>query len=264
MNQLLIDAYHYHRQRAVKAPTALARAKEDVATGKRRYPHSCDPARVYGGSWQRLEDVPRYGGSRAYYSDDWPDGWRNLGNVGEIRSDPYRGQPVDHNGWYTDDDCQDETIAGYVLQLPARKGKPVYVPGTAHSGCDGVTLYPLDQYDDIAECARAADRYAEIEAEHERDYNRAWRAGQEAGDLNREARELRQEILQICSDLRVARLQVQDDVKLTDGFAVGRLCAIARGKVQSLLEDMYKAREERDELRSDYGREAAFAEGYDE
>jgi len=266
MDQNLIDAYRWHRQQypSYRATRAIEYARKDVAEGKKRYPHSAK--HQYSGNWQSLESMSRYG-SRAYYCDDWPDGWRNLGNVGEIRTEStYRGRYVDHNGWYTDDDYG-ETIAGYVLQLPARNGSPLYVPGTKQSDCDRVTLYPLDHYDDIGECARAADRYGELSAEQERDYQRAWRAGTEAAEKNQEAIELRREIITVCRDLRLARstlrIRAPSDPWLSwQGAAIERLCGIARDKVQSLLTDLYKAREERDELRDNYGREAAFLEGF--
>jgi hypothetical protein len=174
MDQKLLQNYRALRQltwnrhgRIVPRFTAIGayrQAIEDTLNRKERYPSS-NP--FYFGSWQ-----DHYlGTDRAYYMDSFPEGWRNLGNVGKIPD-----RPVNHTGWFTDDDCG-ESIYGVVLQLPTRHGKPFYIPGIAWTGNDGVSCYPLVNYDNIRECARAADQIAEREAEEERDYQRAWQAG---------------------------------------------------------------------------------------
>lgn len=178
MEQALMNAYRWHRQHGTHATRAVEYARDDMNKGKARYPHSVSKFGFCEGNWQSLESMER-NVSRAYYCNDWP-AWRNLGNVGEIKTEStYRGRFVEHTGWYVQDDGGD-TIAGYVLQLPSRNGSPVYIPGMRQTDYDGVTIYPLDQYDEISACARAADRIAENAAEKERDYERAWRAGTDA------------------------------------------------------------------------------------
>lgn len=76
---------------------------------------------------------------------------------------------LNHTGWFTDD-LEHALAVGQVLQLPARNGVAQYVPAVVFTESDGITVYPLDRYDDPKECARAADSYAEQLAEEEREY----------------------------------------------------------------------------------------------
>lgn len=255
VNQALQDAYRYWRQTypRVWATIAFKEAIKDVVEGRKRYPHS--PGYKYGGNWQPLDSMkPRQ--SRAYYCDEWPEGWRLVGRADEVERNAGYSRSIDHTGWYTRDDGDNgNTIAGYVLRLPHGR----LIPGYRASGWDGVTLYPLDQYDDLMECARAADHYAERVAEDERDYNRAWDAGQEAGDADERAKELRREVIQVCSDLRTARREIGHGSE-----ALTRLCGVAREKVADLLEQLQELRQKRDQLRDDVPARlmGAFNEGF--
>jgi hypothetical protein len=262
----LAQAYLYHRQHnpRARADGCIHLARKDVAAGKSRYPNPVGAA--YGGQWQPLDSMPRYASryDRAYYCDEWPLGWRVAGRADEV----YDGRAIDHKGWYTDDEGDGGTIAGYVIRLPHGH----LIPGTRHSEWDGVTIYPLASFDDANECARAADGYAERTAEHERDYNRAWQAGRKAEELTESAIGNRREILTICHDLRIVRLTGDaagyvaqpsgaSGIKWIDTReSVARLCALARDRVKSLLADMQDAREERDKLRDDYGTQSGFIE----
>lgn len=259
----LAQAYLF-RRRGFDARLSLIMARQDLAAGIKRYAPAANWRAMAGGNWQRLADMPRYRSptDRAYFCDEWPSGWRLVGRADSIGDRP---RAVDHSGWYTEDDGDSGTLTGYVLQIPARDGVAQYVPGTRHSDQDGVTLYPLDRCDDATECARAADRYAEIAAESERDYQRASSAGFRASELNEESIAARREILTICRDLRIARkalkpriLPQRDNVN----GAIVRLCAIARGEVNSLLRAMRKARIERDKLVDNYGNDSAFREEF--
>ena len=112
---------------------------------------------------------------------------------------------IDHTGWYLDPDGWGETVSGVVYQLPARNGRARYLAGYADPwNCDsdgrGPCLLSLDIFEaepeycesgfwyDGAEDARheaaiRADEIARVMAEHEREYQEAWRAGQEARSL---------------------------------------------------------------------------------
>jgi hypothetical protein len=121
-------------------------------------------------------------------------GLRLVGLVHEI------APAVDHNGWYLDDDCVD-TVSGVVYQVTGKRGAARYVVGYADPWNDGPACLDLvviegERRDSdwetnygLREAACAADGYAERMAEREREYQSAWRAGQEARDLAIEARE---------------------------------------------------------------------------
>lgn len=94
-------------------------------------------------------------------------------------------------GWYMDptgDYGRDGTdlAVGYVLQLPSREGLPLYVPAIlddVNPDCYVVDFHNM--HDDKVECARDADRMAELYAEREREY----RIAQGAEDRIAESRE---------------------------------------------------------------------------
>lgn len=270
----LHNAFRYHRQQAPRirrAETALKLAREDVAAGRRRYPNTGKPS---FGVWE--SSVPGFPGrysaglsytDRAFYMDSFPDGWRNLGNVGEIRTEStYRGRYVEHTGWFTTDDGFGDTVFGVVLQLPARNGECQYFPGVQWSGQDGVTAYPLDRYDNIGDAARAADQIAEKLAEEERDYQRAWRAGVNAAEHDANAKNLRKQIVTIISDLRVARRAIDPSIDggTDEDNALLRLCDCVRNKVSDLLDEMREERAARDKLRDEVPNSLsdAFKEGF--
>lgn len=157
---------------------------------------------------------------------------------------------IDHRGWFTDE-FQDETYRGIVYQLPARHGVSQYVYGYADPNNDGCALLCFNVETDKLEAARQADRFAEIFAEYARDYNRASSAGQQYRDLDDEIKEMRKEALTIAAEMRAARVaKVQAPT----------ICATLRDKVMSLYRSIQKARKERRELMSDFGRSEGFAE----
>lgn len=246
MNKRLTDSYLYHRQRGMTARAAFEAARQD---GTPRYPNMGKP---YDGNWQPLEHTAR-SRSRAYYSPEWP--FKHIGRTDEVgREHGTRDRSLlNTRGFYTDDDCTG-TLEGHVLKLPGQRG---FVPATRHTEWDGVTVYPLDRSDDPLEAAHAAYGYAERDADKERDYQRAWQAGSNAGYCNEEAIRLRREIIQTCADLRHTRHM---GIGATD--TVERLCEILRSAIRSKLADLYRARRERDQLKDEYGSSSAFAEGY--
>lgn len=238
----LVDSYRWYRQQnprdhgghasAYPAKLSLAMARSDVAKGTKRYPHAGKP---YAGQWQGLDTMPRNTDSRAYYCDTWPDGLRD-------RGDAHKLARIGHTGWYADS-FQDSLVIGRVLQMPARNGKPVYVPGTYSTGSDGVTLYLLDHYDEESDCALAADRYAEHAAEIEREYDEAWQAGARAADHDEEAKRSRSALL--------AKLAAFREVRNT-----------MREIAAEVLAEICESRGKRDKLRSDWRSSDAFNEGF--
>jgi hypothetical protein len=104
--------------------------------------------------------------------------WREVGNADDIA----RG--IQHRGWFTDE-FESEVFRGIVYRLPSRKGSPVYFVGYADpNNPDCARGEVRTDLDDDADAARAADSVAEQCAEREREYQSAWRLGQDfAGHL---------------------------------------------------------------------------------
>jgi hypothetical protein len=265
----LAQAFLYHRQEGAKAPAALRYARQDVAAGKARYAETPREARLpdggparfipFGGVWQKPETMPRFTSAdrREFYCDNWPEGWRDLGDAHEVN------RRMDNTGWYVSVHM-DEVCRGRVLQIPARDGVPQYVPGTYNTECDGVTLYPLDRYEEPEEAARAADGYAERSAEVQREHNEAWNAGQDAMRAGEEAREARKEALGILADLRTARNAVAAYFTGDDRAAAERLCGTLRNRALALVDGWREARDKRDSIISEWRNREGFADGYGE
>jgi hypothetical protein len=263
-------AYLWHRRADESnlrrnARLALDFARRDVAAGTRRYPPP-DAGCAHAGTWQRPEDMKRYATARdrAYYSDAFP--FPEEPNSDRIKVERWRDL---EDGWYTDPDVG-ETMRGHVLRLRTPEGLR-FVPGVSDSGSDGVTCYPLDWHETAEDAARAADRYAEISAEAEREYREAWRFGERAANLKTEAAAIRGGIIATVSDLRAARRAVGTDapesvrgILADSGAAMARLCAKVRAEVQRELNSLYDLRTRRDALVSEWGSADGFGDGYGE
>lgn len=161
---------------------------------------------------------------------------------------------LNHEGWWTrdDGDNNDEVYRGVVYQLPARNRTELYVFGYADPNNDGCALLCFgDITDDKEQAARNADRFAEIVAEHERDYHRAWDAGRRYEYLADKIKDLRKEALTISTEMRAARkAQV----------IAPTICATLRGQIMSLYLRIQHARKTRAELLADFGRCEGFTE----
>jgi hypothetical protein len=143
---------------------------------------------------------------------------------------------LNHKGWYIRDEDYGEVYRGVVYQLPARHGLPQYVYGYADPCNDDCALICFDVEADKADAARAADRFAEIFAEHERDYDRAASAKQHYDDLADEVKRLRAEALAVGRGMRA---------DLDMDAACERVC---RDKIKSCYRAIQQARKERAEL----------------
>jgi hypothetical protein len=159
-----------------------------------------------------------------------------------------------HQGWFTYDDGDrgGEVLRGIVYRLPARDGKEQYVYGYEDPNNDDCALICFEAEDTAERAARAADRFAEIFAEAERDYHRAWDAGQRCRSIDEEVKEIRSETLALGAEMRAARrLAVR----------VPMICNVLREKIASNYRSIVKLRKERDELVSNYRRDEAFKDG---
>ena len=157
-----------------------------------------------------------------------------------------------HTGWYTNE-FQDETLRGVVLQLPARHGKPVFLAAYAaygdpcNKGAYQVDCSELfigeDSEGETAkrDAARAANSFAEHEAEKRHEYQEAWHAGTHWHDLGEDIATQRRETLALFSELRKARQTLKGD-------ELPALCAMIRAQILSAVESIRKAREEREKI----------------
>jgi hypothetical protein len=178
-----------------------------------------------GGCWQSLDQMPRFASAndREYYCDKWPNGIRDLGDAHEIAS-------LRHTGWYGDS-FQYNLVKGRVLQLPARKGVPQYVAGIYETQCDGVTLWPLDTFEDKQDAARSSDRRAENYAEKAREHDAEFQAEQETEELKERIAEIRIEIRALVREMKAHRA-------VSDAPSI---CATLRASIAGLRRESHKA-----------------------
>ncbi len=165
-------------------------------------------------------------------------GLRLVGFADEVaRAEGRRG--IDHKGWYTDDEFQDEVLRGVVYQLPARHGLTTYIYGYADPNNDDCALLCFDPTTHKRDAARAADRFAEIFAEDERDYRRADHARERYDNLADDIKEARTTALTIAAEMRAAK---------RSGIKAPTICTTLRSEILSLWHSIKKARKERAEL----------------
>lgn len=266
MNELLLNAYRFHRAynkigasingRKVSRLTchhawhALNLARADVAAGKARYPRGSYGAVCWQPGKPGIAWVQNVDGA----------GLRHIGNV-EAESHGGRiWSNRDSCGWYSDND-QNETIYGVVYQLPGRDGKARFVAGYASADdCDGLptldfgSIYESDEssganysddvasYDGARDAARTADSMAQHAAESEREYQSAWQAGSRFAELAETVTESRKSALVLLAERRRAATAGK-------GASYLAICGAIRDKVESLLESISEARQERAKLK---------------
>lgn len=236
------------------AADALEQARRDVKVGHIRYPLPTTGRGVTRG-WNRECNGGRW------VEDLKAAGLRFVGYADELAA-------LRHTGWYTEDGgMSGESLRGVVLQLPGKGRRARYVAAYADPCNDGayrvdVSRRALFEGEEGAEGARydagardaamAADAFAEVNAERERDYNRAWQAGQEWATAGEEVKRARGELLAILAERR----QVA-------GVTAPTLCEVIRDKVASLLSEIREARKQREKLAQEQWPQyyAAFNEG---
>jgi hypothetical protein len=159
-------------------------------------------------------------------------GLRHVGKASDIVR-------IDHTGWYTDN-FQDETVHGEVYQMPARDGKPLYVPAVSdpyNKDCAALDFHSLT--DDKEECARWADSMAENSAEREREYQAEESRKQRLADIETEIKELYTEFRRVSREIRAN----------CDRLAgIGIVRELVRERWQSVKADIHKLRAERERV----------------
>lgn len=266
----LLAAYRFHRARnmrisgrfgfstiATDARSALELARADVAAGVERTAPS--------GPWRRPADC------ETIYFESQNDaaraGFRFVTYADQICSS------IQHKGWFTDREFQEDTFRGAVFQLATGpRGLARFAAGYWESTSEGFVLWiggrsavhretisdrwAFDSRPDMGPCvdaAYSADEWARVAAEEECDYQEAWRAGQDWSDLAVEIEEARREIRKVLAERRALKTAGADGAET--------LCAMVKREVSRLLRNIREARERRATLAQNYDHLAGWADG---
>lgn len=141
-----------------------------------------------------------------------------------------------HTGWYNDN-FQDETIHGEVYQLPARDGKPQFVPAVSDPCNENAACLDFSSVtDDKEDAARWADSAAEQWAERNREYLAKEDQKQRLEDIEEEIRTLYADFRRISREIRANCDQVK-------GIAVVR--ELVRNEWKRTKAEIHKLRADR-------------------
>ena len=131
----------------------------------------------------------------------------------------YQGRAfLEHQGWFTDDDCQDETLETYAIQLARFPHLLFYA---VKDSCNGDFRVSLNNWEEInyseaesdydssdatSDCAkevvRCNDSSTQYEAEESREYYRKYRVEQDIAKNRETLSGLRTEIRELCHELK--------------------------------------------------------------
>lgn len=196
---------------------------------------------------------------RPLYADSFDAlGWRQVGTAEEV-SRKEGSRRVEHSGWFVDAFC-DETVQGFVLQMPGRGGLPRYVAAVQWSGRDGVTVWPNRVTDSPLDAAIWADQEAQKLGEEEREYQAAYEAGRQYAERMAEAREARKERRELRKALKAERIAALRTGRTPSPI----VCATLREKLESLYREGRAAYDKAAKLLSDHApwERPAWADSY--
>jgi hypothetical protein len=236
---------------ALKARLAAAKTKaaENAATQARQLESYPGAHPNYLAQWPTdWRAVARANAKRRYarpaiwnpsYTDSKGRVWRWLERVDgsglRVAIENATAEATRHIGYYTDSDCGD-SIHGVVLSTrDPESPKARFFAAVSDPHNAGAYRILWEAESDLRAAINEADRLAERSAEEERAYNAAFHAGSQWADLGAEIAEARKSALAILRDRKTAR-------------GSDTLCAVIREKVESLLSDIRKAREQRESL----------------
>lgn len=249
----LITCYRYHqktqgvlqsyttpgreRKDMGRAARSLVLARADVAAGTSRY----TPAGSnYGPKFEALGES-----HMRWMENPEAAGLRLVGFADEL------SRHIDHTGWFTDRDFQDETARGIVYRLPARNGDSVFVYGYADPCNDGPACLCFDITGDKLEAACWADGIAELMAEQESEYQEAWRAGRSYEEAEESIGVVRRATLTLIKEIKALCPSPKTYPKTH---------ATLRGAVTSALAEIRTLREQRADWFDSYGGHCGFTE----
>ncbi len=179
------DYFKRLRAQGKTAKTAWALAAEWLASGRAAY-HIKSPCNIEYNPQSK---------SGARWIENVSNGLRFTGFCDEINT------RIDHKGWFCDDH-QGEVMRGAVYQLPARKGKTLYVAAYADPYNDDCALVSFETYAEKEDAARAANYMAEKAAEESREHNEAYYAGQSYAENLDTSKEARAAFLALRKDMK--------------------------------------------------------------
>jgi hypothetical protein len=228
------------------AVNALKHAKAAIAKGETYFPRCLVTA--YNPQWEKQ-------------NARWIE---NLSNSG-LRFVGYADKltRMDHTGWYCDA-FQDETLRGCVLQMPARNGKEIFLPAyedPCNAGTYAVCFdwiegergsrWDKEDQQALRDAARAADSFAEHQAEDMREHDEAWQRGRQYAELRDEIANERDELRALVRELKTAR---------EHGPAI---CKALRETVREKRDAMHKAWQQAEDCKAGIWRElyGAFNDG---
>jgi len=244
MDSFEFASFRFPRKIPQLVPTSYCGTPEVFKRPAGRKHHYKVSGSYYGSPTPITKENPKTGDG--FYLDcDFHPGlrWTWCDKIADIR--------IDHRGWWTNDLGDGETIRGVVFRLPHGRG---FLAGHA-MGEGMLSTLCCKVWDNERDAAYEADRMAERAAQKERDYQRAWRAGMDAADLETTIRDFRTELLALIREFReFSRL----------GRVYPTLRAFLMEDIRELLGSIRKARKERDELKADYSawQPDAYYEGY--
>jgi hypothetical protein len=242
LNSKLIDAFKYHRgfTGRTSARRALELARMDVSANRDRYP--CKHFGMRGGADWKL------GSDTVFFCEDTATYLRNERDALQIIAEQSYHRPR-HTGYYlSPDNWTGEIARGVIFQLPGKNHAPRYISGIADtwSGAKHAAIISPEIFDDETDAARNADALADRYAEHERDYQEAWQAGQRFAELGAEIAEERKSALATLAKYRTHKPEFETE---------------RRELIAAYLETRETLSDKRDELESNFGRCDAFNEG---
>ncbi len=234
MDPKLLNECRRWRQTNRSLPSALKMARDNIGAGSG---HTC----VGYTSFLRPSDIGspfKIGSSECRWVDGpYHNGFRRVAYADEIVN-------LRHTGWFMDEFGEEETARGAVFQLPARNGKPLYVPAVTTSyGDHGASMWLGGITDNKHDAARWADQLAAQYAETEREYQAASNARFKYDELGEDVARERRAALELIADIKASR-------PFPD-----RICSTLREALQGMLEAIHKARADRKELIDQFGRE---------
>lgn len=184
------------------------------------YPYPDTPKRIgLGGNGNRHRPEGRYATDLYFAYGDKPTGLRGPTEAHKVLT------RLGHTGWYADSDLQ-VTYVGVAYQLPAKDRQERWLAGYLNTEAENVTLDIGGTciYDSKEEAARAADSFAEREAEKARDYDAQESARFDIAEAREEIHKINKRFRTLAAETRGHRF-------------TPAICEALKEKLQELLAD---------------------------
>ena len=149
---------------------------------------------------------------------------------------------IRHTGWFINE-FHDEAYRGAVYQLPARKGKALYVFGYADPYNEDCAFIEGSITDEEKDAALRADDFAQIKAEAEQRFQAEESARCRRDDIIQELKALRLLVIAILGECRAARKA---------GMQYQALSAAIRAQITAKLEERAALLKEKSRLSDEW------------